>query len=124
MADNGQKTEKPTKRRLEKARREGQFPVSKEMVGALQFLAFVWVLFASGGRFVAAISGFIRELLSGSFHLEIDPRAVLRLYQHALTAAIVPILLFGAALTGILLVIQLGTTKLGISAKKLKPDFT
>jgi flagellar biosynthetic protein FlhB len=124
MADNGQKTEKPTKRRLEKARREGQFPVSREMVSALQFLAFVWVLFTSGGRFVAAISAFFRELLTGSFHLELDSRAVFRLYCHGLTAVIVPILIFGAALTAILLAIQLGTTKLGISAKKLRPDFT
>jgi flagellar biosynthesis protein FlhB len=124
MADNGQKTEKPTKRRLEKARKEGQFPVSKEMVSALQFLAFVWVLFAAGGRFLAAISGFFRELLTGSFHLQLDSRSVFRLYQHTLTTAIVPILIFGAIMAGVLLVIQLGTTKLGVSAKKLKPDLT
>ncbi len=123
MADNAQRTEKPTKRRLEKARREGQFPVSREMVSALQFLAFVWVLFACGGRFVMAVSTFFRELLAGSFHLQLDAHAVFRLYYHTLTAVLIPILVFGAVLMAILLAIQLGTTKLGISAKKLKPDF-
>jgi len=29
MADLGQRTEKPTKRKLDKARREGQFPASR-----------------------------------------------------------------------------------------------
>ena len=123
MADNAQRTEKPTKRRLEKARREGQFPVSREMVSALQFLAFVWVLFACGGRFVTAVSTFFRELLAGSFHLQLDAHAVFRLYYHCLTTVLIPILVFGAVLMAILLAIQLGTTKLGISAKKLKPDF-
>ena len=32
MADKSQQTEKPTPRKLEKARKEGQFPVSKEFV--------------------------------------------------------------------------------------------
>jgi len=123
MADHSQKTEKPTKRRLEKARKEGQFPVSREMVSALQFLAFVWVLFACGGRFITAISQFFRELLTGSFHLQLTSQSVAQLYRHTLTAIIVPILIFAAALTAILLLIQLGTTKLGISGKKLKPDF-
>jgi flagellar biosynthetic protein FlhB len=124
MADNGQRTEKPTKRRREKARREGQFPVSREMVSALQFLVFVWVLFACGGRFVTALAGFFREQLTGSFHLNVDSRTVFRLYYRSLTTAIVPILVFGVVLTAMLLAIQLGTTKLGISAKKLKPDFS
>ena len=48
MADHGQRTEKPTKRKLEKARREGQFPASRELLAALQFLTFVALLGAFG----------------------------------------------------------------------------
>ena len=43
MADFN-KTEKPTARRLEKARREGQFVSSRELVAAGQFLVFIAVL--------------------------------------------------------------------------------
>src|SRR5215472_14175526 len=40
MADQAQRTEKATPRRLEKARREGRFAVSRELVSAVQFAAF------------------------------------------------------------------------------------
>src|SRR6516164_5492068 len=40
MADQAQRTEKPTPRRLEKARREGRFAVSRELVSAVQFAVF------------------------------------------------------------------------------------
>ncbi len=43
MADP-QRTEQPTPRRLEKARKDGQFPVSKEFVSGFVFLAFVWLI--------------------------------------------------------------------------------
>ena len=48
MAD--QKTEKPTQRRLNKAREEGNFPTARTFVGALQFLAFVGLLHVWPGR--------------------------------------------------------------------------
>lgn len=44
MSDKSQKTEKPTARRQEKARKEGQFPTAKDFVSAVQFLAFVAML--------------------------------------------------------------------------------
>ena len=124
MADNGQKTEKPTKRRLEKARREGQFPVSREMVSAMQFLAFVWILFATGEQFVNAIALLFRELFAAAFRLQLDSRTVVRLYYEILKIALTPLLIFGAAMAGFLLAVQLATTKLGISAGRLAPKLT
>ncbi len=41
MADNSQRSEKATPRRLQKARKEGDFPAVREFVSAMQFLAFV-----------------------------------------------------------------------------------
>ncbi len=123
MADSGQKTEKPTKRRLDKARKEGQFPVSKEMVSALQFVAFVWILFAWGGHFLTGVAALFRELFIGAFRLQLDTPTIVRLYSHILLTTIVPVLIFAAVLAVIMLAMQLGTTKLGISAEKLKPNF-
>ena len=48
VADKSGKTEEPTQRRLDKARKEGQFPSTKEFVGALQFMAFLGLLGAGG----------------------------------------------------------------------------
>jgi len=53
MADKGQKTEKATPKHLEKARREGNLPSAREMVSALQFLAFAAMLAGWGGGWVA-----------------------------------------------------------------------
>ena len=53
MADRSQQTEKATSRRIEKAREEGRFPAAKELVGALQFLAFVMLLAWGGGAWVS-----------------------------------------------------------------------
>ena len=44
MADKSQQTEKASPRRIQKAREEGLFPAAKELVGGLQFLAFVMLL--------------------------------------------------------------------------------
>ena len=120
---NGQKTEKPTKRRLEKARKEGQFAVSREMVSALQFVAFVFALFALGERYVADVSLFFRESLAAAFRLQLDSNTVLRLYYGMLRQVFAPLMLFAAGLTLALLGIQLATTKLGIAPGKLAPDF-
>ena len=41
MADSGQRTETPTQRRIDKTRREGNFPSSREFVSSVQFVGFV-----------------------------------------------------------------------------------
>jgi flagellar biosynthesis protein FlhB len=44
MASSSEKTEKPTPRRLEKARKEGQFPVSPEFLSSCYFAACMALL--------------------------------------------------------------------------------
>jgi flagellar biosynthesis protein FlhB len=41
MAESSEKSEKASPQRLKKARKEGQFPVAREFVSAIQFYAFV-----------------------------------------------------------------------------------
>lgn len=119
--DSGQKTEKATKRRLEKARREGQFAVSREMVSAFHFLAFVWILFASGERFVFAVAALFQDLLVSAFEVQLSSQTIVRLYWSVLTTALAPVLIFGGVLAGLLLAAQLATTQLGVSGEKLIP---
>ena len=123
MADAGQKTEKPTRQRQQKARKEGQFPVSREMVSAVHFLAFVWILLAWSQQFLASSRELTKKLLRAAFYVQVDSHSVVELYRAVLSALIVPLLVGGAILTGLFLAAQLASTKLGISAHKLAPDW-
>ncbi len=122
MADGAQKTEKPTKRRLDKARREGQFPSSREFFGALQFFTFV-ILLASGGRtFLERSREMTRYLLAGAFHVELTPHAVTGLYVRSVGPVFQPLIWMGVCLTGVALAGQLASTRFGVSLQKLAPD--
>ena len=80
MPDNGERTEKPTKHRLDKARREGQFPASREFLAALQFLTFTIWLSVGGAILLERTRQMGRYFLTAAFHLELTPHIVPRLY--------------------------------------------
>lgn len=122
MADQGQRTEKPTKRKLDKAREEGQFPASREFVAALQFLTFVAIA-ATGGRFfLDRTRGLARYFLEAAFRLSLTPRSVVNIYRTSLGQVFMPLLWMGACLSGVALAGQLAGTRLGFSLQKLAPD--
>jgi flagellar biosynthetic protein FlhB len=122
MAEQDQKTEQPTQRRLKKAREEGNFPTARIFVSALQFLAFVSLIHAWGMDWLQTI----RDSMVSVFQHALDPRLSgqevttisVKLMQHTL----VPVAMLGAVLIGITLAVQLAVTRLGISLKKLTPD--
>ena len=70
MADE-QHNEKPTKRRLEKARREGQFPASREFLAGLQFLTFVILAGIGGAHFLEQTSQVARYFLAAAFRIQL-----------------------------------------------------
>src|SRR5271165_383044 len=122
MADQGQRTEKPTKRKLEKSRREGQFPASRELLAALQFLTFVVLLNAGAAGFLERVREAARYFLTASFRVELTPRIVLRLYRDTLGQVFWPLLWGGGCLAVVSLAGQLASTRLGLSLKNLAPD--
>lgn len=122
MADQGQKTEKPTKRKLDKARREGQFPASREFLAALQFLTFVALLGAGASGFLDRAREMTRYFLRAAFHLQLTPHAVAGIYHNSVGRIFQPLLWMGVCLTGVALAAQLGSTRLGVSLHKLVPD--
>lgn len=124
MADQSQKTEQPTKRRLDNARKEGRFPVSREFVSALQFLGFVWLLSKWGGQFFSRLLDFMRVMLAESFRIEPSKASLTELYSRSLMQIILPLTLAGAGLSAMMLVAQLGSTNFGIAPQKLSPDFS
>jgi flagellar biosynthetic protein FlhB len=122
MADQDQRTEKPTKRKLQKSRTEGQFPASRELVAAVQFLAFVTLVAAGGGLLFERLRAMFRELLVEAFRLNLTPRAVVRLYGRLLGGVFQPLLVMGAALAAAALAVQLATTRLGLAPSNLAPS--
>jgi flagellar biosynthetic protein FlhB len=123
MADQGQRTEQPTQRRIDKAREEGNYAVSKEFVSAIQFAVFVTVLVGFSSQWMLRTRQITRFLLTRGFHLEVDRIDVVRLYQHLLFPAAAALLLAGALVMAVTMATQLGTTRLGFAVKKLTPDF-
>jgi flagellar biosynthetic protein FlhB len=122
MPDQGQKTEKPTKRKVNKARSEGQFPSSREFLAALQFMTFVVLLAAGAIGFLARTREMARYFLAAAFHLQLTPHAVAGLYIRSVGHVFQPLAWLGVCLTGVSLAAQLGSTRLGISLQKLAPD--
>jgi flagellar biosynthesis protein FlhB len=124
MADKDQRTEKPSSRRLHKAREDGQFPTSKEFVSALQFAAFLSIIGAYGAGWYSGVIQAVRVILQHAVSLELDLPEVVRLYSFTLSRIFVPL---GIALGFTALVtlgLQLAVTGGGISTKKLVPNFT
>ena len=123
MADSGQRTEKPTQRRMDKARREGNFPTSKEFVSACQFLGFVTILAAFAGEGFWSLARLTRRLIVAAFSVQVTTAGLVALAKDIAMAEALPLALAGGALLLVILAAQLLTTGMGVSLAKLAPDF-
>jgi flagellar biosynthetic protein FlhB len=122
MADSG-KTEQPTQRKLEKARKEGQFPSAKEFVSALQFMIFLGLLGSGGAAWFQTLRVSTRAVLASAFKRDLRPEDLTHLAWHLTTLHVFPLVLAGLTVALATLGIRLITTRFGLSLKKLAPDF-
>src|SRR5260370_14299446 len=122
MPDQSQQPEKPTPRKLEKARKEGQFPVSREFVTSLQFLVFVVLLSNYGPSWLSKLVETSRMVLGRGFHVELTPAALRDLLVLMTMRLAYPMILAAAILVGASLAVHLAVTRLGFSFNKLAPD--
>ena len=122
MPDQGQRTEKPSKRKLDKARREGQFPASREFLAALQFLTFTLWLSVGAASVLDRARRMGRYFLSAAFRIQLTPHSVPRLYRESVGEVFQPLLWMGVCLSGVALAGQLASTRLGLAPSKLAPD--
>jgi len=121
MADN--KTEQPTKKRLEKARSEGQFLSARELVGALQFLAAILILGNWLPGWWAQMRTSTVVLFSRAFRSEIGSQEWPVLLRTLFTDTLVPLLMSGLALAALTIGVQFALTKMGFSLKRAAPKF-
>ena len=123
MADQGQRTEKPTKRRLEKARREGQFPTSRQFLAAVQFLAFAALVSVGAPGLLRRACLMTRYFLLAAFRMQPSPSRLPAFYRASVGQVFLPLASMGACLCAVALAAQLGSTRLGWAPQKLAPDF-
>jgi len=122
MADQGQRTEQPTDRRIHKAREEGNFAVCREFVSSIQFAVFVAMACAFSTDLLVRGRQLIRFLLARGFEAQVTPAEVTRIYRDVLLPSAAPLLLAGALLAAVTLGVQLATTRMGFALNKLAPD--
>ncbi|MFN0102138.1 MAG: flagellar biosynthesis protein FlhB [Bryobacteraceae bacterium] len=121
MSDN--RTENATPRRLEKARKDGNFASSKELVGGAQFIVFAMLLLSGFSAFLFDAAGhtktFVRLAFGGT---DLQRESLIFLFRNRLGPAMGGLLLSGLALSATALIAQLAVSRLGISANKIAPD--
>jgi flagellar biosynthetic protein FlhB len=122
MPDQGQKSEKPTQRRLVKAREEGNFPTARLFVNAVQFLAFVSLLHSWGPGWFQQFQTSFDGLLQRALNPRMNPMDLTYLGVALLKQSMIPVALLGSSLIMVTFSIQLVVTGFGISLKKLTPD--
>lgn len=122
MSDKSQKTEQPTRRRIDKAREDGQFAVSREFLSSLQFVGFLALLVMQAPRLLQSMI----EVLRFSFMEAFRPEASVSSLHGAVLALSAqlgkPLAWAGMGVVTLTLLFQLAQTRFGFSAKQLQPD--
>src|SRR5215472_7903263 len=111
MADRSSKTEQPTPRRLERARKEGQYPSAREFVSALQFMVFLALLGIGGGQWFQNLRSTVRSLLTLAFAGEVQAETLSHLAWQLFWRNFLPLVLGGAAVALATLALRLITTR-------------
>lgn len=124
MSDASQRTEQPTPRKLEKARKEGRFAVSREALSATTFTVSVWLIINYLPAWLADMQNLWRFLLQQAFAADLSWRAASRLWEMVIRVHFFPLLAAGAAVAVAGLGIQMAMTGFGFAGSKLAPDFS
>ncbi|MBL8228785.1 MAG: EscU/YscU/HrcU family type III secretion system export apparatus switch protein [Bryobacterales bacterium] len=118
MSDHGERTEQPTPRRVLKAREEGDFPVSRELTGALQFFGFVALLSYGGQQWFADSREWMAGGLQQAFRPNLSVSSVMATGLYLAQHALLPLVWAGLGLLTASLLAHLVFTGMGVSFKK------
>ena len=115
------RTEKPTPRRLLKARREGQFASSRDFVNGLQFTVFVILLAGWGPKVFSDFKQATGAALRQAFRPDIGEATLLQIVHQAFAQALLPLVTGSAVLVATGLVFQLASTRFSFSLHRMAP---
>lgn len=125
MSDSGQRTEKPTQRRLDKARKEGRFVASRELIGAITFAAAAVVLVRLAPVWLEHLTQFVRKFVAFAFRSgDLRLGGMTSLGSEVLEGTMLPLVAAGGVLTFAALGTQLISTSFGFATARLAPDFS
>jgi flagellar biosynthetic protein FlhB len=118
-----QKTEQPTAHRLRKARQEGQFASSRDLIVSAQLIIVLAVSFSMGPQLLLSIGRAAAVLFHRAFlDREVDAAELPGLFGIGFAPPLRAFFEMGALVTVLVLLVQLATTGFGISLKPLVPD--
>lgn len=121
-SQHGEKTEKATPRRLQKAREKGQFLSSKDFTGGIQFLVFVMLLGSFAQSWLTEANQTTALLIRQAFQRDLNGAGALQLGAEALARMLGPLGLAALLMSAVTLAAQFVTTKGGLSMAKLTPS--
>jgi flagellar biosynthetic protein FlhB len=122
MADQSQ-TEKATPRRMEKARKEGNFPAAREFVSAIQFMAFVMLGAMWFPEWLGQLETAVRVGLREAFRQNLTAPDLFIIFNRLAAQVLRPLGILGFVLLGITVFFQAASTNLGFSLARLGPKF-
>ncbi|NCA71095.1 MAG: flagellar type III secretion system protein FlhB [Sphingobacteriia bacterium] len=119
-----ERTERPSPRRLEQAREEGQVPQSRELATFMVVACGAATIWLSGGWMAERLSGLLIKLFGFDRASAFDPARMLDLFREALTGALFMLLpLFGVLMVAAV-VANLMVSGLIFAPKALSPKFS
>jgi flagellar biosynthesis protein FlhB len=125
LSQQDQKTEQPTQQRLQKTRREGRFPVSRDLIAAFQFLSVLVVAFSCSSQAATGLIDMTRNLIRRALvpH-EFSPVELQAVFTGLVFPFFFRLFLAGLGIMAIVTLIQLASTGFGLSVQQLMPDLS
>jgi flagellar biosynthetic protein FlhB len=120
----GERTEEPSQRRLEEARKRGQVPRSRELTNFATMIGGSAALVVSGGALTVRMSQMVRSGLSIDPQSLFDPSAMLSALSSACMSALAVLLPIFGTVIGLVLLASVAMGGWNFSVEALVPDFT
>ena len=120
----GERTEEPSQRRLEEARKRGQVPRSRELTNFATMIGGSVALVASGGALSVRMSQMVRSGLSIDPQSLFDPSSMLSSLSSACMSALAVLLPIFGTVIGLVLLASVAMGGWNFSMEALVPDFT
>jgi flagellar biosynthesis protein FlhB len=120
-----QKTEQPTQQRLQKARREGKFPSSRDLYSAVQFILAFWIALQAGDQLYRQMRVLFSSLLQRAFSpAEMTLSESTILYKASIWPVFKALIEDGSLVTLAAVFVHLASTRFSLAGKQLFPDLS
>lgn len=124
MSKQGQ-TEKATPQRLKKAREQGRFVSSRELISSLEFLAAVYVINHYGPGWFLRLRGRTIHWIELAFQSpELTLNQLMVMGRNLIVFDLGPVWMAGLGLVGVALSVQMATTQFGLATANLAPQLS